>query len=79
LQAKIQLKMEGYIKFYAQVTNSTSVQLQQVVEQMLRQGLTELHLRLLLTTPDAPPPHFRGLSVPEPQSFSMIENSYTSI
>ena len=41
--------MEGYIKFYAQVTQNSAIQLQQTVESMLRQGLTRLHL--LLSTP----------------------------
>jgi len=41
--------MVGYIKYYAPVTANTAIQLQQIVEQMLRQGLTSLHL--LLSTP----------------------------
>jgi len=41
--------MEHYIKFYAPVTQNTAIQLQQVLEQLLRQGLTKLHL--LLSTP----------------------------
>lgn len=41
--------MNGYIKFYAPVTPQTSIQLQRIVEQMLQQGLTNLHL--LLSTP----------------------------
>lgn len=41
--------MEGYIKFYAPVTPNTAIQLQQIVEQLLRQGLSGLHL--LLSTP----------------------------
>jgi ATP-dependent protease ClpP protease subunit len=41
--------MEQYVKFYAPVTSNTAIQLQQVVEQFLRQGLTKLHL--LLSTP----------------------------
>jgi len=41
--------MIGFIKFYAQVTGNTSIQLQQTVENMMRQGLTNLHL--LLSTP----------------------------
>ncbi len=41
--------MDGYIKFYAPVTPTTSVSLQKVVEQLMRQGLTRLHL--LLSTP----------------------------
>jgi len=41
--------MTGYIKFYAPVTGNTAIQLQQIVENMLRQGLTNLHL--LLSTP----------------------------
>ena len=43
------LKMEHFIKFYAPVTHNTAIQLQQSVEQLLRQGLTKLHL--LLSTP----------------------------
>ena len=107
--------MEGYIKFYAPVTSNTAIQLQQVVEQMLRQGLLRLHL--LLSTPggsvhdglieglvteiksslipaganlisiyDIPAqqgmggiPAFRGFSIPEPQNFTSITNSYSSI
>ena len=41
--------MEYYIKFYAPVTSNTAIQLQQAVEQLLRQGLVKLHL--LLSTP----------------------------
>jgi len=41
--------MESYIKFYAPVTQNTAIQLQQAVEQLLRQGLRKLHL--LLSTP----------------------------
>ena len=41
--------MEQYVKFYAPVTSNTAIQLQQIVEQLLRQGLTKLHL--LLSTP----------------------------
>ena len=41
--------MKGYIKFYDQITTQTSIQLQKIVEQMLQQGLTSLHL--LLSTP----------------------------
>ena len=41
--------MEHFVKFYAPVTPNTAIQLQQVVEQLLRQGLTKLHL--LLSTP----------------------------
>ena len=41
--------MVGYIKFYAPVTANTAIQLQQTVEQLLRQGLSSLHL--LLSTP----------------------------
>jgi len=41
--------MVGYVKFYAPVTQNTAIQLQQTVEQLLRQGMTSLHL--LLSTP----------------------------
>jgi ATP-dependent protease ClpP protease subunit len=41
--------MEQFIKFYAPVTQNTAIQLQQAVEQLLRQGLQKLHL--LLSTP----------------------------
>ena len=41
--------MQGYIKLYAQINQQTSIQLQKIVEQMLQQGLTNLHL--LLSTP----------------------------
>ncbi|GAB6393941.1 MAG: hypothetical protein MdMp024_0253 [Bacteroidales bacterium] len=41
--------MDSYIKFYAPITPNTAIQLQQHVEQLLRQGLTRLHL--LLSTP----------------------------
>jgi len=41
--------MEHFIKFYAPVTQNTAIQLQQTVEQLLRQGLRKLHL--LLSTP----------------------------
>jgi ATP-dependent protease ClpP protease subunit len=41
--------MEHHIKFYAPVTSNTAIQLQQTVEQLLRQGLAKLHL--LLSTP----------------------------
>jgi len=41
--------MEHFIKFYAPVTSNTAIQLQQTVEQLLRQGLMKLHL--LLSTP----------------------------
>ena len=41
--------MEHFVKFYASVTSSTAIQLQQIVEQSLRQGLKKLHI--LLSTP----------------------------
>ncbi|MDR2119391.1 MAG: ATP-dependent Clp protease proteolytic subunit [Tannerella sp.] len=41
--------MDGFIKFYAPVTPNTAIQLQQLVEQLLRQGMNRLHL--LLSTP----------------------------
>jgi len=80
--------MVGYIKFYAPVTANTAIQLQQTVEQLLRQGLSSLHL--LLSTPGGSVyvgmqmmpggmPVFRGLSVPEPQNYTAITNSYSSI
>jgi ATP-dependent protease ClpP protease subunit len=41
--------MEHFVKFYAPVTQNTSIQLQQIIEQLLRQGLQKCHL--LLSTP----------------------------
>jgi len=41
--------MEQFVKFYAPVTPNTAIQLQQTVEQLLRQGMSKLYL--LLSTP----------------------------